>query len=264
MTRRALTVEEQVTTAAQRRFYAEQGYLVVRGLFAKLETAEFAAEADRLLGLHELIDPNNLRCRWQPDVQTGECLFEAFDPVLDLSPMCARLAHDPRLLEVLASLCGEEPCLFKDKLIFKPPGARGYDLHQDYIAFPGFPRSFVTVLVPIDPCVECNGCLEVFPGGHLGGCLSAEDGNYHTLPLEAVAQYKGMRLELMPGDVAIFGCFLPHRSAPNYSDGWRRQFYLSYNAVSDGGPQRDQHYEHFLHWLRERYAEHGKTEVHFR
>jgi hypothetical protein len=71
-------------------------------------------------------------------------------------------------------------------------------------------------------------------------------------------------LTLAPGDVAIFGGFTPHRSAPNRSDRWRRQLYLSYNALSDGGDQHDKHYAEFHAWLRKRYAEHGKHDVYFR
>jgi hypothetical protein len=249
---------------AEVRQYEEQGFLVVRGLFEPLEMAALAAEAERLLRRTDLIASDNLRCRWQPDVVSGECLFETFDPVIDLAPVCASLARDARLLNVLADLYGEPAHLFKDKLIFKPPGAKGYDLHQDFIAWPGFPRSFVTAAVAVDPCGPDNGCTEVFPGLHCRGCLSPEDGDYHSLPLEAVAGCDGVFLELEPGDVAVFGCFTPHRSAPNRSARWRRLLYLSYNADSDGGDRRDAHYREFHDWLRIKYAQYGKTDVTFR
>ena len=54
-----------------------------------------------------------------------------------------------------------------------------------------------------------------------------------------------------------------HRSAPNLSTRWRRQLYLSYNKLSDGGAQRERHYEEFRRWLRVKYAEYGKTDVYF-
>jgi 2-aminoethylphosphonate dioxygenase len=244
--------------------YREQGFLVERGVFSAAEVAVVAAEADALLVREDLRDANNLRCRWQKHVETGECLFETFDPVVDLSPACARLAADRRLLDRLAALYGEEACLFKDKLIFKPPGARGYDLHQDYIGWPGFPRSFLTVLVALDAADAANGCTVVYPGYHHRGYLAPEDGNYHPLPAGAVDEARAVPLELRPGDVAVFGCFTPHRSDANRSAGPRRQLYLSYNALSDGGPQRDRHYDEFHRWLRKRYAEHGKTDVYFR
>ena len=55
----------------------------------------------------------------------------------------------------------------------------------------------------------------------------------------------GVFLELEPGDAAIFGCFVPHRSAPNRSGIWRRLLYLNYNADFDGGDQSDGHYAEF-------------------
>ncbi len=72
----------------------------------------------------DLIDTNNIRCRWQNHVETGECRFDCFDPVIDLSDACERAARDPKLLEIVSALYGEPACLFKDKLIFKPPARR--------------------------------------------------------------------------------------------------------------------------------------------
>ena len=74
----------------------------------------------------------------------------------------------------------------------------------------------------------------------------------------------GVKLDLQPGDIAMFGCFTPHRSAPNSSNRWRRQLYLSYNAAGDGGQRRTAHYEEFHAWLMVKYAQYGKTEVYFR
>jgi hypothetical protein len=247
------------------RAYHRDGFLIVRGLFLAPEITAARVEAERLLEQRrDLIDTRNLRCRWQPNVHTGACEFECFDPIIDLSPACHRLALDARLLGLLAELYDDEPCLFKDKLIYKPPGVKGYGLHQDWIAWPGFPRSFLTVLIPLDPSGLDNGCTEVFSGYHLQGCLSSEDGQYHELPPEIIDESRRVPLELEPGDVAVFGGFTPHRSAPNRSDRWRRQLYFSYNQRSDGGPQRAQHYDEFHRWLRKRYAEHGKTDIYFR
>jgi ectoine hydroxylase-related dioxygenase (phytanoyl-CoA dioxygenase family) len=247
----------------QRRHFEEQGYLVVRGLFSAAEIAAVATEAERLLKRADLMATENLRCRWQNHVDTGACLFETFDPVIDLAPVCAILARDRQLLQILEQLYGEPAHLFKDKLIFKPSGARGYDLHQDYIAWPSFPRSFITAAVAIDPCGPDNGCTEVFPGVHRRGYLSPEDGDYHVVPDSAVAGVPAVPLQLAPGDVALFGCFTPHRSAPNRSAGSRRLLYLSYNADSDGGDCRDAHYREFHAWLKIKYAQYGKHNTYF-
>lgn len=251
-------------SAADREAFDRDGFLVVRGLFAPFEMMAVAVEAERLLGRDELKHTSNIRCRWQDHVDTGACLFETFDPVADISPVCESLARDPRLVGLLSGLYGEPAHLFKDKLIFKPPGAKGYDLHQDFIGWPGFPRTFVTAAVAIDPCGRDNGATEVFPGVHRRGYLSPEDGEYHSLPAGSVEESAGVFLELDPGDVAVFGGFVPHRSAPNRSADWRRLLYLSYNAASDGGDRREAHYAEFHAWLKGKYAQYGKPDTYFR
>jgi ectoine hydroxylase-related dioxygenase (phytanoyl-CoA dioxygenase family) len=259
----AIAAPDALLTEELRKSYGRDGYLVLRQFVPAAAIASASAEAEELLGRRDLIAQDNLRCRWQKHHDTGECLFETFDPVIDLGPVCARLATAPRLLAMLGELYGEPACLFKDKLIFKPPGVFGYGLHQDWIAWPGFPRSFLTALIPLDAADADNGCTIVYPGYHRGGCLSPEDGEYHELPAETVDEELAVPLVMAPGDVAVFGAFVPHRSAPNRSSRWRRQLYLSYNALSDGGPQRERHYEEFHAWLRLKYAEYGKTEVYF-
>jgi hypothetical protein len=260
----ATTTTPRALTPGDCRTYHDQGYVVLRGLFHPAEMALASMEADRLLERRDLMVADNIRCRWQPHCDTGDCLFETFDPVIDLSPVLAAIARDARLLGVLADLYGEPAWLFKDKLIYKPPGAKGHDLHQDYISWPSFPTTFVTAAVAIDPCGPDNGCTEVYPGVHKKGYLSPADGDYHPLPDEAVAGVDPVPLELGPGDVAVFGGYVPHRSGPNRTDRWRRLLYLSYNADSDGGDQRDAHYREFHEWLKVKYAEYGKTGVWFR
>jgi ectoine hydroxylase-related dioxygenase (phytanoyl-CoA dioxygenase family) len=191
-------------------------------------------------------------------------VFDCFDPVIDLGPTCARIARDPRLLEAVGTLYGEPAHLFKDKLIFKTPGAQGYGLHQDYISWPSFPTSFLTAIVAIDRADATNGATEVFPGHHARGCMTPRDGMYHELAAGQVDLTRGVMLDLKPGDVALFSGYTPHRSAPNTSATPRRLLYLSYNARSDGGERREAHYAEFHRWLQERYAEYGKVNTFFR
>jgi hypothetical protein len=250
-------------SADQLAAYRGEGYLILRRLFRPEEVSALAAEADRLCARADLIDADNLRTRCQPHRETGEQFFEVFDPVTDIAPACARVAADERIRGPLAAIYGDEPCLFKDKLIFKPPGANGYGLHQDYIGWPGFPRSFVTVVVAIDPFDAASGGTEVFPGCHARGFLGREDGRYHPITEEQVPARAAVPLDLDPGDVAIFGCFLPHRSAPNATDRRRRGLFLSYNARADGGDQHDAHYRQFHDYLRRMAGERGRDASQF-
>ncbi|WP_020471241.1 phytanoyl-CoA dioxygenase family protein [Zavarzinella formosa] len=259
-----MTATSPKTTTDYRAAFERDGFFVVRSLFDPALMRKALAEADQLMSDHaRLKNVKNIRCRWQDNVFTGECTFETFDPVIDLGPVCDQLAHHPRLLSLLATVYGEPAHLFKDKLIYKPPGVKGYGLHQDWISWEGFPKSFLTVLIPFDPADRDNGCTVVYPGYHTAGSLTPQDGQYHELPADTVDESLAEPLILEPGDVAVFGGFTPHRSDPNISDRWRRQLYLSYNAHSDGGDQREKHYREFHAWLKIKYAEYGKTETYF-
>ncbi|WP_417385850.1 phytanoyl-CoA dioxygenase family protein [Gimesia sp.] len=244
--------------------WQRDGYLIMRHFFAPDEMQILSEEAWKLTYQRDLIDKMNLRCRFQQTHDDADCLWETFDPVIDLSPLINQVAFDHRLMNLLHDLYGEPACLFKDKLIFKQPGTKGYELHQDWISWPGFPRSFLTVLIPLDAASIENGCTEVFPGYHQEGSLAPEDGEYHSLQAGIVEEDKAVPLVMEPGDIAVFDGFTPHRSAPNLSQDWRRQLYLSYNALSDGGDQRAAHYEEFRVYLERRYAEFGLNETYFR
>src|SRR5262245_52444286 len=87
--------------------YRRDGFIVVRGIFTVGEVAKLDAEARRLVERTDLIDSDNIRCRWQNCVTSGECRFDCFDPVIDISPLCARVARDPRMIEIISALYGE-------------------------------------------------------------------------------------------------------------------------------------------------------------
>ena len=130
-------------SARVKRRYERDGYVVVRDFFGRATIDGLSRSVDRLLvRCKPLIRPENLRCRWQTHVDSGECLFDGFDPVCDLSRVCAAVASDGRLLELLADIYGEPACRFKDKLIYKPPGAKGYGLHQDFHRVAGVSTKF--------------------------------------------------------------------------------------------------------------------------
>jgi len=247
------TLATNALTSAQLDQYQRDGYLVLRGVFAPPELAEMSREADRLLGRTDLMFDENMRARFKPHIETGAKLFEVFDPFLDLAPVCKRYVLDRRILGPLASIYGEEACLFKDKLIYKAPGSEGAHLHQDYIAWPRFPISFLTVVLAIDDFGADNGCTEVYPGIHRRGYLSPADGKHYQLDEDVLKPVEPVPVFLAPGDLAIFGCYTPHRSAANRSRRWRRGLFISYNACSEGGEQRDEHYQDFHEWLRDKY-----------
>jgi len=244
--------------------YKRDGYLVRRNVFSNAEVAAVAAETDALLERKELLAQNNLRVRWQYHYETGEPIFELFDPVTDIAPLCDAWFRDPRLVGMASQVLADRAHPIKDKVIYKPAGAGGYPLHQDFIAWPTFPESFTTIVIAIDAGDEDNGCIELYPGAHAAGCLSDRDGNFHILPDDTVKDFTGVKVALDPGDILMFGAFMPHRSEGNRSQRRRRHLLYSYNADKDGGDLRRDHYQAFHHWLRSMYGAMGLGDLYFK
>lgn len=244
--------------------FERDGYVVRRGLVGDGAIRAVLDQSRRLADDPGIADRNNLRCRYKIRPGDGTQLLDAVDPVQDLVPTVREIAGSTAISEVLRELYGEEPVLFKDKLIFKPAGSPGYAWHQDFISWPFFPESFLTVMIALDAADEDNGCLEVVRGSHASGYLSPRDGDFHDLSEAGFAREDRVKIPLAPGDAVIFGCYLIHGSGANSSAASRRQLYLSYNKHSDGGDQRSSHYRYFHAWLRRRYEEYGAKEAFFR
>ncbi len=249
--------EEQVA------FYRNEGFLVVRSVFSAAEVTLLGDDATRVSkSRREIIHADNLRVRFKNHIETNEPVFEVFDPISDLSSVAKAMTVDPRILDRLDSIYEERACLFKDKLIYKPPGASGASLHQDWIGWPGFPESFLTVLIAIDSFDLASGATAVYPRLHAKGYMSPKDGQHHSLHHDDMG-IQPVTLVLEPGDVAIFSCFTPHYSESNKSEHWRRGYFISYNAVSDGGEQFDRHYTEFHDWIRSRYPVERRSQLVF-
>lgn len=253
-----------VLSRDQLAFYKEEGYLILRDVFTDAEVELLAAEVERVCQeRRDLIHADNMRVRFKTHHQSNDVMFEVFDPISDLSPFARAVALDCRILNSLHDLYGEPAELFKDKLIYKLPGSIGATLHQDWIAWPGFPESFLTVVLAIDPFTAESGATEVFPRCHKRGYLSPKNGQHHYVEITTL-DADPVPLLLNPGDLGIFGCFTPHRSAPNNTHLSRRGYFMSYNARSDGGQQHAKHYREFHDWIRAKSPEERKPSLFFR
>jgi hypothetical protein len=238
--------------------YGDQGYLVLRGYFATLDAQAWSDECDRLWRTESLVHPDNLRTH----VLGSEREVDRLDPVLDVSPPLRDIAGD-RLRGAVAQLLADEAFLFKDKLIFKPPGARGYRTHQDYAYWhwlPAPPHALVTVMIAIDGGTRLNGAVEFCPGLH-HRLLTPEGvpGDVDDTDVET----PGEIIETEPGDVVVFHSLTPHRSGINRSGSMRRQLYLSYSAAAYGN-LHEVYYGHLHQTLRDAMAPEDRARAHFR
>ena len=244
--------------------FEQDGYLCVRGLIPMIQIEALREQVSSVQRHPVFTDRNNLRSRYKINPKNGQQILDALDPVADILPGVRAITESAPIVSLLTSIYGDSPRLFKDKIILKPAGAPGYPWHQDFISWPFFPESFLTLVVPLDEATEENGCIELVRASHKKGYLSARDGDFHDLPETQISDLERVQIPLEPGDILIFGCFTVHGSGPNRSDNERRQLYLSFNSDHDGGDQREAHYRFFHAWLRRRYEEYGSKDAFFK
>ncbi|WNR44041.1 phytanoyl-CoA dioxygenase family protein [Paenibacillus roseipurpureus] len=234
-----------ILTHEQIKTYNDQGYLVLRNVFSEKEAKVIQSECDQLLTLGEYTDPFNIRAGHK-NYADGSVAIERLDPVHDISAVFADLVKDERILSPLRDIYLDEPTLFKDKLIFKLPGANGYSMHQDAAWWQGFPiEGLISVMVAIDGASKVNGGLELFPGYHERlRSTPGELRNMNAAEIEEIDPSTGVIVETNPGDMIIFHSFTPHQSGANRSEVSRKQLYLTYSPSKNGDLYKA-HYQHY-------------------
>lgn len=243
--------------------FEDDGVVFLPGTVPRDLISDFTSTIDDIASQNRLRNPQNMRCRFAIVPDSGAAALDALDPITDISPAAASIAEHPGVHEILRELYDAQPVLFKDKYIMRQSGAPGYPPHQDYIAWPFFPKTFMTVLVAIDQISESNGALRFYKGSHKKGLLTPADGDFHNISRVMLAGSDVVTFTMQPGDVVIFNGFVVHESSTNSSATSRRSLYLSYNAEPDGGDQRAAHYRYFHSWLKRRFGEYGAERLFF-
>lgn len=219
--------------------FEREGFVVLRNLLSSSDLELYRRECDRLAS-QPLDDPDGFRTLYRTTGEGSERL-ERLDPVVDVSPVFARLARHPRLLGVVQHLLADEALLLKDKLILKPPEMSGYLCHQDHAWWQLCkPNEVVSAHLALDPADAGNGCVGVFPGWHTG--LLTPPGERRNLTALERQQLPSEPcfVTLGAGDVLIFSALLPHESHSNTSSRPRRSVCFSYNAARVGDLYRRQ------------------------
>ena len=225
--------------------YREQGYAVVKGVFAPAEVTELEAAFDRVYA-QGLCHPasfrhQNVLFRIVADAGLGRIVRMVQWPAY-FEPVLARYRTDRRVLAILEPLLGRDLKQIINQMHWKPPGAAGVEFgyHQDIrfrrprAAYREPASSYVQTGIAIDPHRPDNGAMIVLPGSHRLGELGFEaagrvmdraldDDDLRALGLDPAAK---IDLALEPGDLALWHLNLIHGSGPNRSAGDRR-FYLN-------------------------------------
>ncbi|KAA0941747.1 phytanoyl-CoA dioxygenase family protein [Streptomyces apricus] len=221
-------VLERTPQGVGRRF-EEDGFAVVRGLFAPAEIDALCAGFTALHAAGPV--PGHFEPRATRDDRGADPLHvhpRVMHPHR-IDGLARRFLLDPRLRAVLELLLGEEVLAAQSMFYFKPPGARGQALHQDNFYLRTEPGTCVAAWVACDVIDRGNGGLEVVPGTHRMDLFCPEEADEGlSFAREYVSPPPGLAavpVDMAPGDVLFFNGSLVHGSPPNRSaDRFRRSF----------------------------------------
>jgi len=140
------------------------------------------------------------------------------------------LALNENIVGIVEQILGPDLKLFRNAVLLKPPqvgSAKG--AHQDSPYWPIEPMWLCSCWFAFDDADEQNGCMGVIPGWHLRGPLPHRPVTDDFVIDESAYDMRDLVLAPVPaGGGLFFHSLLPHYTAPNRSDRWRRAIALSY------------------------------------
>lgn len=214
----ASDTSHQGLTEAQRRFYQEQGYLIIPNALSPDEAQGLREASERLQSERQRIG--------------GENRLAVIHNVALMDDAFMRAARHPRMLAVVADLIGENLHLQHCKLNWKPPaiGAGEVHWHQDFPFFPHSNYDLLACMFLLDDATLENGCMRVIPGSHKRGPVDHYDsaGKFagscaNPAEYEADVQAGNVVDFVVPaGSMTVHHCNTLHASYPNRSATPRR------------------------------------------
>jgi ectoine hydroxylase len=236
-------------TESDLQHFAQQGYLVLTGLFSASEVDEFAAELTRLR-----TDP---ALRGRPEVITEPGADEHVRSVFSihtLSEHFARLAADERLAGRARQILGGPIYVHQSRANNKPAfSGKDFYWHSDFETWhveDGMPRMrAVSCVVSLTENNEFNGPLMLVPGSHhhYVVCRGVTPERHYEVSLKhqeygvpdhhslaKLMEARGLiSVKGPPGTVVLFDCNTMHGSSSNLSPLPRSNLFFVYNSVQN-------------------------------
>ena len=247
-------------TAHQRRFFQEEGYLIVPDVFApadleplRQEMAEAIEEAvqalkaeGKLTQLHADLDfDHRLAALYRDSKENGEAILRRLEGRSSggfRAPEMFDVLTHPKLLAKVSSLLGTEEVVASSVYRIRPKlpniGRGVVPWHQDsgYFAASCDDHLIITCWVPLVDATAENGCMQILPRTHRGpvvehhtggnaGFLVIQDENLPADPRQAITA------ACPRGGVVFMTNITPHCSTPNYSDHVRWSIDLRYQSA---------------------------------
>jgi phytanoyl-CoA hydroxylase len=219
--------------------YRRDGFLAVEGAFTASECeAARAALSDLILGRV----PGFTCIQFEPraEAQLDQLTLAqrelAVRKIMDFTrfePRLRAISEHPSLQPLLQRLLGDQPKMFQDMALVKPPQGREKPWHQDHAYF-DYPLGtpIVGVWIALDHATVANGCMHVLPGRHTAGPVVHFKRRDWQICDRDIAGQRCTAVPLAPGGLLFFDGLLPHGTPDNHSSERRRALQFHYAPAS--------------------------------
>lgn len=223
----------QVLTEEHIADFRRDGFVVVDGLLSPEEWTRFGSAVDGAVATRSAGDDRSLADKTLYEQSFIQCmnLWTDHEPVRPLS-------FHPGLAEAAAKLLGVSGVrLWHDQALYKEPGGRETDAHQDLPFWPIRPAEQITAWIPFDGSRRGGGAMAYVPGSHAVGLKKFVDIS-HTLHPEPypvlddplIKDIEPIWVEVEPGQIVFHHSLTVHLADPNASADTRRVFCIIYFA----------------------------------
>ncbi|WP_171173605.1 phytanoyl-CoA dioxygenase family protein [Ruegeria sp. HKCCD8929] len=210
-----LPLENGHLSDAQIAQYWEDGFLYPFQILPPSEAADLRAELERI------------EANWrETDLPLPLSMYKRLNSHV-VMPMVARLARDPRILDVVQGILGPDLLIWSAEFFIKEPRTTQIvSMHQDLTYWGmGETSDQVTAWLALSPATTASGCMDLVAGSHRNPILPHNDTFSDTNLLSRgqeiaveVADKDKTHIELQPGQMSLHHGLTIHGSGPNASD----------------------------------------------
>ncbi len=222
--------------------FARDGFVVVPGLLSADERRRYGSAVDEAVARRSRSDTRALadKSRYEQSFIQCQNLWEDSEAVRPLT-------FHPALGEAAARLLGVDAVrLWHDQALYKEPGRRETDPHQDHPYWPIVETDTITAWIPFDGSTVGGGAMGYLPGSHRLGLrtfvnIFTGDGD-DVLAREELAGMEPVFVEVPPGAVAFHHGLTFHLAGANATGTVRRVHTVIYFA--DGSRRGEGRFPH--------------------
>jgi len=267
------TLDNDILSFAERQFYEENGYLVVRGLVKENELKKYSQRFEEICKgtisvpfLTVMKDVTFAKNREEQEERTVNKIQD-----FHLDPVLSEYIKTVDILKYVECFTGPDIMAVHTMLINKPPDpgtkTSRHPLHQDLHYFPFRPADrIVCAWTALEKVYQSNGCLVVLPGTHKTVLMEHEYPNWQTGVNKFYHGIKDfdptlprLHLEMDAGDTVFFHPILIHGSGINKTKRFRKAISTHYASshchyINVNGTSQEKLAEELRELARRRYG----------